>query len=691
MEEFIQSFIDEATESLNKVELALMQLEAQPNNMDLINEIFRSIHSLKGSGAMFGFSNVSEFVHDLESIYDALRNKSITIDSSLIDLTLKSVDHIKNLLRNNDKFDDQSVDQHSYLLGLIEYYIKVYNIQIHTKTITQNVETPKNNIGTFLIRFSPNETALISGAKPHFTLDEIFELGSAIAFFNTSKMPDWESFCADMFYMEWYILLYTTQGEDSINDTLEFAKCTSEIEVSFLTEDNLLKKNAYIKHLSEYFEKNINNPLNYSCVKNLANEFINVHCNEVEITETETKSDTQDEIAKETYAKLTRNDSQSLRVTLNKIDKHSKLISELITMATKMQLKMLDNTSTELQKQIKDIVKISKGIQDSLLDIRSIPLQDICTRLQRLTRDLARKLNKQIVFFSSGTDIELDKSVIDALEAPLMHLIRNCVDHGIETPDVREKSGKNRKGRIDFDAKIAGSDIVISIKDDGYGINVDNVRTKATNLNIIKEEDKLDETEILQLVFLPGLSTSKELSDISGRGVGLDVVKNSIRNLYGHITVQSTKNVGTEFLLKIPLRYKKVLLINSNNNTFALPYDYILQNKTLPFRDFLRVCDGWALVFNNQVVPIVSLKSILVNNEDEFDEYNQDRACKVIVVQTNIGKMAIVVDKLEGTAEVTVLPMPDGLEDLQNYSGVCILGNGNIALLLDPDNFNLAN
>jgi len=688
MENFQEKFIEEAQEFIQGLEESLLILEQNPNEINIINEIFRIMHSLKGSGAMFGFENISEFTHNLETIYDKVRKAEMPVNKELFDITLASVDHLKNLL---NKIQTPSVlKNHQHLISKITQLIDNNRLQVSPQIIsTEEQETIKTspiqheNIKSFFICFEPKEYIFDNGTNPLYLIDELAVMGRFKSFPRFKKIPSLEKIITTKCYTFWDMILSTEEDINAIKDVFIFIEDDCELEIIELSSYNIFTIPEIVGKIES--ENFINEEINANEFKKLIDEFNP----QKQITESDSITnidqkinEIQTEIEKETEKISQQSESAfaTIRVSSAKLDQMMNLVSELVTAQARLMLLSDQSQDNELITIAENIEKLSRQLRENAFDICLIPIKNILTRFKRLTRDLSAELQKDIDFKTIGIDTELDKNIIESLTDPIMHLLRNAIDHGIEDSETREKLGKPKKGTITFKAYYSGTNVHIAISDDGSGLDIEKITQKAISLGYLSADEKRDKKELLDFIFLPGFTTSGKITDVSGRGVGLDVVKRKINNIRGEIDIESEINVGTTFTIIIPLTLSIIdgLLVSINNNKYIIPLSVV--NKIFEaHRNQIEASYNNVIVLDGEQIPFLNLRN-------EFDMENScPETLHIVVVNYNDVKLGLAVDNVISENQAVLKPLGKYLKHNDIFSGASILGDGNVALVMDTN------
>lgn len=667
MEKFQQKFIDEANELINKLEEVLLDLELSGNQEEKIDEIFRIMHSLKGASGMFGFHHVGEYTHFLENIYDKIRDKKLQNSQEIIDVTLQSVDYLRSLLKHNDKLSEQDQTYHQ---NLIEQLQLISNTDSNPESFETNNKTAQNTdfeLQTFYILFRPKPDIFANGTNPLFIVDELVGLGDAKVIANINNTPSINLYDHLKAYAHWEVFLVTDVTLEEIKDVFLFVEEEAIIEVHKLANGNLLKEQSFQKFIKK----------SYTGQQTV--DFLDLNTFVLQLS---ADQKTKDKITKIPNKQKTGEKEaaiSSIRVDTHKIDELMNLVSELVTMQASLNLYSEKYNMTGLSQIVENLENLTRQLRDNAFSISLVPIEVMVTRFKRLVRDLAREFNKKINFVASGTETELDKSLIQELSDPLMHIIRNSIDHGIEPPEERIKKGKPEEGLIKLSAYYSGTNVIVAVKDDGKGIDMNKVREKAINKKFISPDTEISDKELLEIVFMPGFSTATTVTDISGRGVGMDVVKRKIDEIHGQVELNSTPNVGTEIIIKLPLTLSIIdgMLLKVGNTTFVLPLSEVKQIYPVKHSVFGQSYNSW-VVLDGEQVPYFYLRN-------EFQEMSEaPQIERVITIQHEDKTVGIVADDVIGNHQSVLKPIGKFFNQQQVISAATILGDGSVALVLDP-------
>ena len=675
MEEFKEKFIEEASELLDSLEQALLKLETDTENKELVNEIFRVMHSLKGTGSMFGFDKLSEFAHNLESIYALVRDDKMKVTKSLIDSTFDSVNVLKELVKEEDEQNVEVKEKKEKILADLKRLTD--DKPKMEPDFTEIKSTQRSSFATWYIRFAPDQDILKNGTNPLYMIDELGELGEMKVWLNSDPIPPLTSLNPVLCYVSWDIILYTDKGEEEIEDIFLFV-----MEEGAVIIEKLMEEDVFHSGLIERLEHELGDrPFDIHLFKALMDHDVKPEKEKVEEKVKEFKEQpvkVQEKKGEITF-KETNKMLQTIRVPSHKLDKLMDLVSEVITTQARLEHYSETNPHPELANITEAYQKLSRQLRENVLEMRLIPLTNTVNRFKKLVRDLTNASGKKVEFVTKGTETELDKSIIEKLSDPIIHIIRNSIDHGIELPDERVKAGKPETGTIVFEAYYESSNIVIKISDDGKGIDLQKVKQKAMEKGILKNPE-LDDKEVVNLIFHPGFSTAEKVTDISGRGVGMDVVKKNIEALRGEIEVESMFGKGTVVKIILPLTLSIIdgLLTYINDNRYIIQIEHILHIYKVVPEEFEDNFDH-LIVKDGRQIPYIDLT-------EKFSEQGERRTpTSMVVLNHEEHEVGILVNKIEGKYQAVIKPLNNRIQTLEVFSGASILGDGNIALVIDSN------
>jgi len=675
-----QTFIEEATELLYNLESSLLELEVKPDDQDLIAKVFRSLHTIKGSAGMFGYDDITMFTHDIETVYDHIRKGEIGITKNIIDLTLAARDQILLLLSQTDhskSSDDESIK--SILISFREIIVE-YNGRGNNPELPENQNNKVNQEGilnkneAYLINFKASEDIFLNGTNPILLLNEIRNLGNSIILSNDNNVPMLEDIDPQKCYLNWEIILITQKGIDAIKDIFIFVDDQCGIKITPIDKEGKLNDSNKFNE----FEK--------LCLENIKTQPANLEMwfNEYELNTLPVNQSTPNKIEKTKSKQKTEihheSDSvSSIRVSAEKLDNLVNLVGELVTIQASLSQLATKNNDISINAISEEVERITWSLRDSALNIRMMPIGSTFNKFNRLVRDLSKELGKVIELTTEGAETELDKTVIERLNDPLIHIIRNCIDHGIESPAEREKIGKTSIGNIHLSATQSGGNVLIKIRDDGAGLDKEAIKKKAIKTGLIVEGAELSDSEIFTLIFAPGFSTAKEITNVSGRGVGMDVVRRAIDGLRGTVEVTSKPGTGTTITLKLPLTLAIIdgLLVKIQDDHYILPLSSVEECIELSDSDIDKVHGRHIINVRGAIVPYINLR-------ESFNVNGEKPAIEQIVITTIYGnKVGFVVDNVLGQHQTVLKSLGKIYKEIDGVSGATILGDGSVALILD--------
>ncbi len=689
LEQISSVFLEEANELLDNLEEQLLTLEENPGDMETIGAVFRAMHTIKGSSAMFGFNAISEFTHEAESAMDQVRNGIVPVTNELIDLMLKSRDHIRFMLDAGQDITPEITQTSQTLILAFKTYVATHG-GANSKdedSIPQNhpsQEPPKKeeNSSTYRIKFRPSKKIMQNGTRPELLVKELSEMGNAsvVAFYD--ELPELSKMNAEECYFSWDIILTTTKTRNDIEDVFIFLdnESTFSIEKIDLNPDQDYRIGEILVDRNDVSKNQIDSIMNEH--KQLGQILVEKQL----VSENQIKSALAEQqhlknINSENPASTANNAVQtSIRVSSEKLDSLVDLIGELVTFNARLEQIAIDKDLPILKTLSEQSSRLAVSLRDTSLEIRMLPIGSLFTRFKRTVRDLAEQLGKQIELVIEGAETELDKTVVDKLNDPLLHLVRNSVDHGIELPVERIANKKDPKGTITLSAKHQSGAVVITITDDGKGLDKEAIRKKAIEKNLITEDAELSESEIFHLIFQPGFSTAKTVSNISGRGVGLDVVKKDIFSLGGSVSVESKAGQGSSFILKIPLTLAIIdgMLTKIGNTKYIIPVNTI--SECLFFEHSGKKNSESLFPFtlvHGKEVSCIDLRKYFKTPEP----HNPKK--EVVTINTQDGVVGIIVDKILGSHQTVIKPLGKLYRNCIGISNSTILGDGSVALILD--------
>ncbi|MEW5010289.1 MAG: chemotaxis protein CheA [Cycloclasticus sp.] len=693
MSQFHEAFFEESFEGLEIMESELLTLDVGEGDVEIINTIFRAAHSIKGGAGTFGFMNVSEFTHVMETLLDEMRDGSREVTQFAVDSLLESVDVLRSMLeaaRDKTEVDEDMVAARYAVLNNI---LKEHGgaSSATDEAPAEATPAPLANEQTaealWTIDFVPHADLLMAGNDPVRMFRALSELGELQVNVDLEKLPPFDELAPEDLCLSWQLTLSGDVARSAIEEVFEWVEDDCDLTITssgvnaLADSPPIVEPAAHVEAVPEAAPA----PAPATAAPSVNTE----------------PSDSP--AAKKSAAKPKKaTESASIRVGIDKVDAIINLVGELVITQS-----MLDQAGDDLeanadaagggdsesQKTNADILlRLSKGLaqlerntrelQDGVMRIRMLPISFVFSRMPRLVHDLTSKLNKKVELVLSGEETELDKTVMENIGDPLVHLVRNALDHGVETPDIRLAAGKDETGVLGLNAYHQGGNIIIEIKDDGAGINKQRVRNKAIEKGIISETDKLSDDEINNLIFAPGFSTAEVVSDVSGRGVGMDVVKTSINKLGGRVVVQSEEGKGSVFTIRLPLTLAILdgQLVTVGGESYVIPLIAIIESLQVD-RAQINAVAGKAEVYKlrDQYIPIMRARAVF-GLDDSTDDLHDSL---MVVVEVDGSPIGIIVDELQGQQQVVIKSLETNYRKVETMSGATILGDGTVALIWD--------
>ncbi len=664
MDLFKVKFINEARDLVSSLEESVLSLENNKEDSALVEQIFRVMHTFKGSSNMFGFDKIGEFTHHLETIYDLVRTKQLLISPEIVNITLQSVDHIKSLLEDEKLQNAKNITHHALLLRQITTIIETYNKNIGTHSMPVSVEILEKGMKTYHISFQPHKNILLKGNNPLFLIEELLLLGEGKAIPDNNEIPSVRALESTSCYVSWNVFLATKETEDTIREVFMFAEDECDLLIKCISQnENLFEDKNFIIEIDKIKLSDASEDIN-NILKSVANR----------VAEAEIKNVSENRTIN--YSK----EASSIKVSSDKLDELMSLVSELVITQARLSLFSEESHNAELNVIAENIEKISRRLRDNTFNICLVPVGSMHTRFKRLVRDLGNELNKEVDFVVEGSETELDKKIVESITDPLLHIIRNSMDHGIEKSEDRIKAGKPAKGKILLRAYYSGANVHLEIIDDGAGLDQERIKQKAIEKGLIQSDNKLSKKEIFDLIFLPGFSTAEKLTGVSGRGVGMDVVSRNINEIRGDISVESTLGEGTKITIILPLTLSIIdgLLVRIEQTHFIIPLSSVAKCYEVKHEVFVNNFKE-LIVLDGQQLPYLYLR-----NEFGIHE-NCPEIEQVVVVKYEDKQIGISVDSIIGEYQAVLKPLGKLYRSVQIISGATILGDGSVALVMDTN------
>ncbi|MYL44719.1 chemotaxis protein CheA [Virgibacillus halodenitrificans] len=660
--QYIDMFLDESREHLQAVNDNLLHLEKQPDDLSIVNEIFRSAHTLKGMAATMGYEDISALTHKMENVLDKIRNSELMVNTHIIDIIFQAIEALEEMVEEIAQGNDGKKD----VTGLVNSLDQIENGKANQDTSEKNEEV--NSFDTEKVILDEYQSTVIAQAE---------EQGFKTYYIQVRLNED----CL-LKAVRAYMVVEALESKGEIikttpeTEALEAGDFSQDFTLIFLSNESTASLEAVITSVSEIEQVNI---------QDLA-AIMEKQAEESKHEEPATEESSGETAEVKTQGQATK--STTIRVNLERIDHLMNLFEEVVIDRSRLEDLAEKLGNPELAETVEHMSRVSEDMQSLILTMRMVAVEQVFNRFPRMVRGLAKDLNKKIDLQIIGADTELDRTVIDEIGDPLVHLIRNSIDHGIELPAERLKAGKQEEGELILRAYHSGNHVFIEIQDDGAGINREKVEEKAVENGLITKEaaKQLTDEEIYPFILASGFSTAATVSDISGRGVGLDVVKSKIEALGGKITIESEKGKGSKFSIQLPLTLSILssLLVKVEEETYAIPLSSIIETALLKEEQIMSAHGKKVMDFRGSVVPLVSLKKVFDVPESTTSE-NGSSHHAVVIVKKGEKMTGLMVDSFIGQREIVLKSLGNYLKDVFAISGSTILGDGQVALIIDPN------
>lgn len=674
--QYMGMFLEESREHLQTLNSCLLELEHNPEDPSVLNEIFRSAHTIKGMSATMGFTEIAELTHEMENVLDLLRKNQLKANEDIVDTIFKCVDTLEQMVESIASDSGATIDV-TELVGKLQAIAKGEDAPTIVQRTTEALATITETNTDVTVDLNDTEIAVIKKAQESglqaldvkIALSPNCLLKSARVYMVMNAMDEIGE-----------VVKSTPSAEDLEQENFE-----SSFELVVVTGTEQVKVHQILTSISEIVEVNITSIV-------LPQE------EKAAVAKTVEKLPSKDKVmaenvkptAKPTPSQANGNmdkklkSGQSVRVDIEKLDSLLNLVGELVINKTRLEQIGITHRLTELVETIEQMDRVTTDLQSVVMKVRMVPVGQVFNRFPRMVRDLSRELNKEINLTIEGEETELDRTVIDEIGDPLVHLIRNSLDHGIEHPDERIAKGKEATGEVRLIARHEGNNVIIMVEDDGKGINPEVIKRKAVEKGLITQDDadKMDDNEAVRIVFMAGFSTADVITDVSGRGVGMDVVKNKIASLGGLIDVETKLDEGSKFKIRLPLTLAiiQALLVKVQKEIYAIPLGSIDSTINITMDDIKTIQNREVILLRGQIIPIIRLADVL--NVPQAEE-NSSGDLFVVVVHMGDQKAGIIVDNLIGQQEIVIKTLGKLLAGIKIIAGATILGNGQVALILD--------
>ncbi|MDC2865739.1 chemotaxis protein CheA [Bacillus sp. BP-3] len=639
--DLLSIFFEESEEHLQALNENVLTLEQSPEDTEVVGEIFRSAHTFKGMSASMGFTEMADLTHKMENVLDEIRHGNIAVNADIIDVIFECIDNLEKMVADVQQGGMGNIDVASTKQKLEA----LLHAEQSAELTDNDLEQQFDNEVLYVVHISIQEQAMLKAVRAIMCIEALNNIGEV-----TKTVPAVEDIEADSFDFEFHVHIETDCSEEEIKQAVLHVSEVEKVEVK------KIKNNQAVEH-------------------------------KVEVSQQVSVKEPSKPQAKN---KSTKVENRSIRVQLEKIERLMNMFEESVIERGRIDELAEAIQNKELIEHLNRLGDISKDIQNVLLNMRMVPIETVFNRFPRMVRMVAKELGKKIDLQITGEDTEVDKIVIDEIGDPLVHIIRNAIDHGIETVDVRRNAGKSETGTIKLEAFHSGNHVVIQITDDGNGINKGRVLKKAIQNGVITEAEanKLTDREIYELILAPGFSTAEVISDLSGRGVGLDVVKHTINSLGGHVIIESEEGKGSKFRIELPLTLSIIqsMLVQTNETRYALPLGNIVEAIRIRKEDIQTLKEKDVLNYRNQIIEVKHLSVIFGEKTLEDALATEGQMVPVLIVRNSHRSYGLIVNTIIGQREIVLKSLGDFFADSVTYfSGATILGDGRVVLILNPE------
>lgn len=673
--QYMDMFLDESHEHLQSLNEGLLRLEENMEEIGAVNDIFRNAHTLKGMSATMGYAKIAELTHEMEDVLDLVRKEQLKLNEDIMDTLFKCLDSLEQMVDSVGNGESEDVVDVSDLVAKLSSISKGTPAPAAAAPAAAasqpEAETAEGDAGLDLdeidldvmkkakeaglhiyhVKVTLMETCVLKAARSVMVMHALDEIGDVI-----KSIPAAEDLEQEKFEFSFDVVVATENDVETVKNAVDTVSEIEDIAVQELDPDKLGKDAAPA-------------PAAKAAAAPAAKSAASAE-----------KKDAAKPAAAAPAKK--QHQSQSVRVDIEKLDTLMNLMGELVI--NKVRLEQIGQTHrmSDLMETLEQMDRVTGDLQNIVMKVRMVPVSAVFNRFPRMVRDVSKELGKEINLTIEGEETELDRTVIDEIGDPIMHLLRNSLDHGVESPDAREEKGKPRVGEVGLIARHEGNNVVIMITDDGAGIDASKIRRKAVEKGMVTQEeaDRLDDADAVRLIFLPGFSTAEQITDISGRGVGMDVVRSKIEALSGHVDVETHIDEGSVFKIKLPLTLAiiQAMLVQVQDEMYAIPLGSIDSTINIEPTDIQTVQNKEVIVLRGEIIPIIRMEEALqVPHTKDSDELF------VVVVHAGEAKAGIVVDNLIGQQEIVIKTLGNLFAGLKLFGGATVLGDGKVALILD--------
>ena len=666
--QYMDMFLDESHEHLQSLNEGLLRLEENMEEISVVNDIFRNAHTLKGMSATMGFAKIAELTHEMEDVLDLVRKEQLKLNEDIMDTLFKCLDSLEQMVDSVGNGEAEDVVDVSDLVAKLSSISKGTpppaaapaagdasggagsDLGIDDIDLDVMKKAKDAGMNVFHVKVTLMESCVLKAARSVMVMHALDEIGDVI-----KSVPPAEDLEQEKFERSFDIVVATASDAEAVTNAVDTVSEIEDIGVEELDPDALAKPAEPAPAAAA--------PAAAAAAPKKA------------------AAPAKKEGAKAAAPKK-QHQSQSVRVDIEKLDTLMNLMGELVI--NKVRLEQIGQTHrmSDLMETLEQMDRVTGDLQNIVMKVRMVPVSAVFNRFPRMVRDVSKELGKEINLTIEGEETELDRTVIDEIGDPIMHLLRNSLDHGVESPDAREAKGKPRVGEVGLIARHEGNNVVIMITDDGAGIDASKIRRKAVEKGMITQDeaDRLDDADAVRLIFLPGFSTAEQITDISGRGVGMDVVRSKIEALSGHVDVETHIDEGSVFKIKLPLTLAiiQAMLVRVQEEMYAIPLTSIDSTVNIEPTDIQTIQNKEVIVLRGEIIPIVRMEEAL-----QVPHVKDSEELFVVVVHAGEAKAGIVVDNLIGQQEIVIKTLGNLFAGLKLFGGATVLGDGRVALILD--------
>ena len=698
LEELREIFLDECNENIELLENGLMRMGDGDDDPDTLNEVFRAAHSIKGGGSTFGFLPMAELTHHMETLLDEMRSGRRPVVEVDVDLLLTALDAVQGILSDSRSEAGADHPERMNIQAKLEAAVLVgiqsssgSNESAADTASTQNDASPEitNTVESWTVSFAPNSDFYLRGNDALLILRELRRLGNVSVEVDIGNLPEWNQLDVNNSYLSWLLKVPGHVTEADILEVFDWVDTECTVSINAIgTGDELstpLSAPTDIPTGQDGTSQMTDATVHSTDACDVQQSVVKPDNDAAPKGDAKVDDKTAAKPAAAAAPKASSNESSSIRIATDKIDQLINLVGELVitqSMLSRVSENPMGIDINELRERMADLEHNTRDLQESVMQVRMLPISSAFSRIPRLVRDLSRKLNKEVDLQMDGGSTELDKTVLERMIDPLVHLVRNGMDHGIETPEERTAAGKKGTGKLHLSARQESGSVVIEIKDDGKGINGPFILGKAREKGIVGAEEELTDDQINQLIFAPGFSTAAVLSDVSGRGVGMDVVRRNILDLGGRVHVYSEFGKGTRIEINLPLSLAILdgQLVRVAGQTYVIPILSIIETLELEQTERSNVPGtGEICRFRGEYLQMLRVA-------DHFRLREPSTGQLVVVVDTHGKRMGLVIDEVLGQQQVVIKPLDKNYKSVKGLAGATIMSDGSVALILDPAN-----